>query len=72
MAITLMCPNLRCRKILMVPSTARGTRVRCAYCGTTLLVPIARSRPARQPDAEVVLAAPKDEEKKSKKGKKDK
>ena len=39
MAVTLMCPNLRCKKILMVPNDARGTRVRCAYCGTQLMVP---------------------------------
>lgn len=42
MAVTIMCPNLRCRKILIVPNTARGTRVRCAYCGTVLMVPAAK------------------------------
>lgn len=42
MAVTIMCPNLRCRKILIVPNTARGTRVRCAYCSTVLMVPMAK------------------------------
>jgi len=39
MAITLMCPNLRCRKILAVPDSARGSSVRCAYCQQILVVP---------------------------------
>jgi LSD1 subclass zinc finger protein len=43
MAVTLMCPNLRCRKILAVPDKMRGTRVRCSYCGTFMLVPAAGS-----------------------------
>jgi len=38
-----MCPNLRCRKILAVPSHARGSRVRCTYCGTLLAVPQAKA-----------------------------
>lgn len=39
MAVTLMCPNLRCREVLIVPDDARGSRVRCAYCGIVLTVP---------------------------------
>lgn len=42
MAITLMCPNLRCRKILVVPEDCRGNRVRCSYCSTVFIVPWAR------------------------------
>ena len=38
--VNLMCPNLRCRKVLMVPGAARGRRVRCTYCGMTLKVPL--------------------------------
>jgi len=38
-ALALMCPNLRCRKILKVPGSARGSSVRCSYCGISLLVP---------------------------------
>ncbi len=39
MAVTIMCPNLRCRKILMIPESMRGSRVRCSYCGMVLRVP---------------------------------
>ena len=39
MAVTIMCPNLRCRKILMIPESMRGSRVRCTYCGMVLRVP---------------------------------
>ena len=41
MAVTLMCPNLRCRRILAVPETCRGQLVRCSYCKTVLAVPFA-------------------------------
>ncbi|MBN2376338.1 MAG: hypothetical protein JXD22_08050 [Sedimentisphaerales bacterium] len=37
--LALMCPNLRCRKILKVPGSARGGSVRCSYCGISLMVP---------------------------------
>ena len=62
MAVTLMCPNLRCRKILMVADGARGSRVRCAYCGTHFVVPKQkgpgrRSKPAEAVSAEVVEEA---------------
>ena len=48
MSVTLMCPNLRCRKILAVPNTTRGKRVRCAYCGTVMMVPWAKSYVSRK------------------------
>ncbi len=51
MAVTLMCPNLRCRKVLAVPEAARGKRVRCSYCGTMFLVPKQPLR-AQRPKAE--------------------
>ena len=38
----LICPNLRCRKILKVPEEARGKVVRCQHCETMLRVPTAR------------------------------
>ncbi len=47
MSVTLMCPNLRCRKILAVPNTSRGKRVRCGYCGTVMMVPWAKSYVSR-------------------------
>ena len=39
MAAQVMCPNLRCRKILAVPDEARGRVVKCQYCQTLLRVP---------------------------------
>jgi len=44
MAITLLCPNLKCRMVLAVPESTRGKKVRCKYCGTTFMVPT-RSAP---------------------------
>lgn len=37
--IRLMCPNLKCRKVLAVPQSARGKTVRCGQCGANLRVP---------------------------------
>lgn len=39
MAITIICPNLRCRGILQVPDAVRGRKVRCGKCGKDFLVP---------------------------------
>ncbi len=39
MAITLLCPNLKCRTVLQVPDKARGRKVRCARCGRNFMVP---------------------------------
>lgn len=39
MLVTLLCPNLKCRRILQVPETTRGHRVRCGFCGQVLQVP---------------------------------
>jgi LSD1 subclass zinc finger protein len=39
MAAQVMCPNLRCRKILSVPDDARGRIVKCQACQTLLKVP---------------------------------
>lgn len=39
MAAKVLCPNLRCRKILSVPDDARGKVVRCQHCQTMLKVP---------------------------------
>lgn len=37
--LRLMCPNLKCRKILTVPATTRGKNVRCRNCGIRINVP---------------------------------
>jgi hypothetical protein len=39
MPCQLICPNLRCRKILSVPDEARGKLVRCQHCKTLFRVP---------------------------------
>ena len=39
MAITILCPNLRCRTVLTVPDGVRGKKVRCGQCGTAFLIP---------------------------------
>ncbi len=48
MAVTLFCPNLKCRSILQVPDNTRGKKVRCGQCGTTFIVPPKKS-PANLP-----------------------
>lgn len=42
MPAQLMCPNIKCRKILSVPDDARGKVVRCGHCQTSLRVPAAK------------------------------
>lgn len=39
-AIRVMCPNLTCRKILAVPTSARGKTVRCRGCATNIRIPV--------------------------------
>ena len=39
MAVQICCPNLRCRKLLSVPDSARGKMVKCQHCQTVLRVP---------------------------------
>lgn len=52
-AVRIMCPNLSCRAILAVPSSARGKLVRCKACGTNITVP------AKAPEAPVAAAEEK-------------
>ena len=50
--IRIMCPSLNCRRILTVPVSSRGKKVRCRNCGTTLLIPQrppGKSEPAEAP-----------------------
>ena len=37
--IRIMCPNLKCRSILVVPETARGKNVKCSNCTTLFKIP---------------------------------
>jgi hypothetical protein len=39
MATQVMCPNLRCRKILSAGDEMRGKIVKCQHCQTLLRVP---------------------------------
>jgi hypothetical protein len=41
--LRIMCPNLTCRKILAVPTSARGKTVRCKGCQTNIRVPDGKS-----------------------------
>ncbi len=40
--VMMICPNLKCRKVLQVPSKCRGQHVKCHFCGTTFGVPLAK------------------------------
>jgi hypothetical protein len=39
MPCQLICPNLRCRKILSVPDAMRGKVVKCQHCQGSFRVP---------------------------------
>jgi hypothetical protein len=39
MSCQLICPNLRCRKILSVPDEVRGKLVKCQHCQSSFRVP---------------------------------
>jgi len=45
MPCQLICPNLRCRKILAVPDEVRGKLVKCQHCQTLFRVPDAKHQP---------------------------
>ena len=48
-AVTMICPNLACRRTVSAPASARGTTVRCAYCQQPFRVPAA---PQHERDSE--------------------
>lgn len=54
--VMMICPNLKCRKVLQVPAKYRGQQVKCHYCNSLFTVPPAKSQPAAAsqpaPDAE--------------------
>ncbi len=39
MPVQLICPNLRCRKLLSVPDDVRGKLVKCQHCQSMFRVP---------------------------------
>jgi len=54
-SIRIMCPNLTCRRVLSVPSSARGKTVRCKNCGSNIRVPapqvVAAEKREERPEA---------------------
>lgn len=46
MAVTMICPNLACRRPVVAGDTARGKIVRCAYCNQPFMVPLKPATPA--------------------------
>lgn len=44
MPVQLLCPNLRCRKVLSVPDNVRGKTVKCQHCDTLFKVPEQKDR----------------------------
>lgn len=53
--IRIMCPRLTCRRILAVPSAARGRTVRCRNCGASIRIPdksVPPVAPPAKPDDE--------------------
>jgi hypothetical protein len=49
--VVMICPNLKCRKVLQVPGKCRGQHVKCRYCSMTFAVPLAKVQP-RLPEAD--------------------
>lgn len=45
--IRIMCPNLKCRSILVVPETARGKNVKCSNCASLFRIPAQAAAPAK-------------------------
>ena len=52
--IRIICPNLKCRTVLSVPSSARGKSVRCRSCGSRVSVPASKSPAPRAKSSEVI------------------
>jgi LSD1 subclass zinc finger protein len=47
--LRIMCPNLKCRSILVVPETARGKNVKCSNCTTLFKIPATAPTPSPAP-----------------------
>ncbi len=61
----MICPNLKCRKVLQVPGQYRGQQVKCRYCTTTFSVPLTKNdqQPGEKKSTEKKPAEAKAEEK---------
>jgi hypothetical protein len=59
MPCQLICPNLRCRKILSVPDEVRGKLVKCQHCQTMFRVPDMKAATAGAGAGAAPAGAPK-------------
>jgi hypothetical protein len=57
MSFHVICPSLRCRKIVTLPDESRGQQVSCRYCGMEFRVPQIRRRTQTVPPSQVVAPA---------------
>jgi hypothetical protein len=55
--VRIMCPNLTCKKVLVVPVAARGKTVRCRCCGTNIRVPADGAQGGTPPASNVAKSA---------------
>ena len=55
MPVQMLCPNLRCRKLLSVPDEVRGKNFKCQFCQTPFRVPDRRKpgTPSQLPQATI-------------------
>ena len=44
MPVMMICPNLKCRKVLQVPAKYRGQQVKCHYCTMLFSIPTVKTR----------------------------
>lgn len=54
MPCQLICPNLRCRKLLCVPDDVRGKLVKCQHCQTMFRVPESKRPTGTHPSQSLV------------------
>ena len=58
MAVHVICPSLRCRKILTLADDVRGTLVSCRYCQMEFRVPAPRRSDLLSPTTVAHTATP--------------
>jgi hypothetical protein len=49
MAVTMICPNLKCQRTVVAPDSTRGKIVRCAHCHQPFMVPAKVVEPVTAP-----------------------
>jgi len=53
-----MCPNLACKRVLAVPTHARGKLVRCRSCGINIRIPLPKA--TKEEPAQPAAPAPEE------------